>query len=62
MKQPKKPTREQKELMAKRGLRPENWMVILDNKAEMQIISRHSRQRRTIERGQRKKKNGKREN
>lgn len=53
MKQPKKPTREQKELMAKRGLRPENWIVILDNKAEMQIISRHSRQRRTIERGQR---------
>jgi len=53
LKQPKKPTREQKELMTKRGLRPENWMVILDNKAEMQIISRHSRQRRTIERGQR---------
>lgn len=49
MKQPKKPTREQKELMEKNGLRPENWMVVTDNKAEMQVISKRSGQRRAIE-------------
>lgn len=53
MKQPKSPTREQKELIAEYGLRPENWMVISDNSAEMQIISKRSAQRRTIEKKRR---------
>ena len=35
MKQPKKPTREQKELIALNNLRPDNWMVISDNSADM---------------------------
>ena len=48
LKQPKKPTRAQKELMAEHGLRPENWMVLTDNRAEMQIVSRRSGQRRSI--------------
>ena len=49
MKQPKKPTRAQKEFMAEKGLRPENWMVLTDNKAEMQVVSKRSGQRRAIE-------------
>ena len=48
MKRAKKPTREQKELIAKQGLLPKNWMVILDDKKEMEIVSRKSRQRRVI--------------
>lgn len=40
MKQPKKPTRAQKELMAEHGLRPENWMVLTDNRAEMMGIDK----------------------
>lgn len=49
----KKPTREQKELIALNNLRPDNWMVISDNSAEMQIISKRSAQRRTIEKKRR---------
>ncbi len=48
MKRAKKPTREQKELIAKQGLLPKNWMVILDDKKEMEIVSRKSRQHRVI--------------
>lgn len=48
MKQPKKPTREQKEIMSKAGLVPGNWNVITDNKAEMEVISKRSGQRRTL--------------
>lgn len=53
MKQPKSPTREQKELIAQHGLKPENWMVISNNSAEMEIISKKSAQRRTIEKKRR---------
>ena len=48
MKQPRKPTRAQKELMSEHGLRSGNWMVLTDNRAEMQIVSRRSGQRRAI--------------
>lgn len=54
MKQAKKPTRVQKELMSKHGLRPENWLVLTDNKAELQVVSRRSGQRRAIEKGTKK--------
>ena len=53
MKQPKKPTREQKELITLNNPRPDNWMVISDNSAELQIISKRSAQRRTIEKKRR---------
>ena len=45
MKRAKKPTRE---LIAKQGLLPKNWMVILDDKEELEIVSRKSRQHRVI--------------
>ncbi|MBS6682260.1 MAG: hypothetical protein KH290_12765, partial [Roseburia sp.] len=40
MKRAKKPTREQKELIAKQGLLPKNWMVILDDKKEETICKK----------------------
>lgn len=49
MKQPKKPTRDQKELMTKRGLIANNWMVIADSKTELEVISKRSGRRRTLE-------------
>ena len=35
-------------MIAKQGLLPKNWMVILDDKKEMEIVSRKSRQHRAI--------------
>lgn len=55
MKQAKRPTREQKEIMSEAGLVPENWNVITDNKAEMEVISKRSGQRRTVAKKARKK-------
>lgn len=43
MKQPKKPTRANKELMNKRGLVPDNWMVVTEDKTELVVISKRSK-------------------
>lgn len=44
MKQPKKPTRNQKELMYKRGVLSHkgngDWMVVSENKKELEIINK----------------------
>lgn len=39
MKQTKKPTRANKELMVKNKLKPENWRVISDSPSELVIIN-----------------------
>lgn len=49
MKQPKKPTRNQKELITKRGLIASNWMVLAESEIELEVISKKSKQRRTLE-------------
>lgn len=48
MKQPKKPTRANKELMNKRGLVPDNWMVVSESKTELVVISKRSNKRRSL--------------
>ena len=48
MKQPKRPTRENKVLMSKNNLNTENWMVLSENKAELVVISKRSNRRRTL--------------
>lgn len=42
MKQPKKPTRANKELMAKNNLVPDNWAVVSENKTELVVINKKS--------------------
>lgn len=49
MKQPKKATRNQKELMTKRGLIASNWMVLAESETELEVISKRSKQRRKLE-------------
>lgn len=49
MKQPKKATRNQKELMTKHGLIADNWMVVAESKTELEVISKRSGKRRTLE-------------
>lgn len=48
MKQPNKPTRNQKELISKNGLDPENWRVIFESKTTLEIVSRRSGRRRVL--------------
>lgn len=48
VKQPKKPTRENKVLMSKHGLVPNNWMVLSESKTDLTVISRNSGQRRVL--------------
>lgn len=49
MKQPRKPTRENKELMSKHNLVVDNWMVLSESKTDITLISRRSGQRRVLE-------------
>lgn len=42
MKHGKKPTREQKKLLQKWKLNPENWFVVKDTPDQMLLVHRHS--------------------
>ena len=48
MKQPKKPTRENKVLMSRYNLIPANWMVVAENETELEIINKKSGRRRKL--------------
>ena len=48
MKQPKKPTRANKELMVKNNLVPDNWAVVSESKTELEVISKRTGKRRTL--------------
>lgn len=42
MKHGKKPTREQKKLIQKWKMNPENWLVVKDTPDQMLLVHRHS--------------------
>lgn len=48
MKQPSKPTRMQKELIAENRLNPENWMVVFESKDSLEIISKRTVMRKIL--------------
>ena len=48
MKQPKKPTRAQKESLSKNKLDPKNWMVLEEDRYQTVFISKRSKCRRVI--------------
>lgn len=43
-----KPTRSQKALMSKAGLVVNNWLVLVETKTELRLVSRGAGMRRTI--------------
>ena len=49
MKQPGRPTMAQKELIASKGLKPENWMVVFESRDTLEIISRRKSARRILQ-------------
>lgn len=49
MKQPSKPTRAQKEIMSAHKLRPENWMVVYESKETLEIVSKRTSMRKTLQ-------------
>jgi len=48
MKQPKKLTRSQKELVANEGLVPENWMLVNEDNISICIVHKKSGSRKVI--------------
>lgn len=48
MKQPKKATRANKELMSRNGLVADNWMVVSEDKEKLVVISKRSQKKRTL--------------
>lgn len=48
MKQPKKPTRANKELISENRLRADNWMVIRESSSELEIIHKKSGKTRIL--------------
>lgn len=48
MKNPKKPTRQQRKLMEQWKLNTENWLVVKDTPDEMTVVHRYSGQVRVI--------------
>lgn len=48
MKQPSKPTRAQKEIIAENGLVPGNWMVIEEDREVLEVISKRSAMRKVL--------------
>ena len=52
MKHGKKPTREQRKFIQKKGLIAENWLVTKDTPERMELVHRHSdKTRRIIHKG-----------
>ena len=48
MKQPKKPTLEQKKLMSENKLRWEHWSVLMEDNISITVISKRSGKRRVL--------------
>ena len=59
LKQPKKPTRAQKEILSKNKLKPENWMMLEEDKYQIVFISKRGNRRRIILNEQTKARNRK---
>lgn len=47
----REPTLENKKLMKSKGLRPDMWLVIWEDKDVLEIISKRTRQRRVLVKG-----------
>ena len=53
MKQLRKPTREQKKLLMKKKLNPDDWMIERDTPTEMVLVHKHfDRVTKTIHKGE----------
>ena len=46
--QTRKPTRQQKILIKSKGLNPDNWLVVRDDRKRLEIQHRHSLKVKTI--------------
>ena len=47
----RKPTLENKKLMKSKGLRPDMWLVIWEDKEVLEVVSKRSKQRRVLKKG-----------
>lgn len=42
------PNERQRNILQKFGLNPNNWLIYFENKATIEVVSKRSRQRRTL--------------
>lgn len=49
--QTKKPTRAQKIFLKSKGLNPDNWLVVSDDRYRIVVMHRHSLKHKTLIRG-----------
>lgn len=49
MKQPKRPTREQKDIIRKHMLIPDNWMVVKEDESYLTIQYKHGKERKILD-------------
>ena len=47
----RKPTLENKKLMESKGLRPDMWLVIWEDKDVLEVVSKRTRRRRVLKKG-----------
>lgn len=47
----RQPTTENKKLMESKGLRPDMWLVIWEDKDVLEVISKRTRRRRVLKKG-----------
>lgn len=47
----KRPTLDQKKLLKAKGLNPENWLVVSDDRYRIIVMHRHSLKHKTLIRG-----------
>ena len=47
----REPTLENKKLMESKGLRPDMWLVIWEDKNVLEVVSKRTRRRRVLKKG-----------
>lgn len=47
----REPTDENKKLMKSKGLRPDMWLVIWEDKDVLEVVSKRTRRRRVLKKG-----------
>lgn len=47
----RQPTTENKKLMESKGLRPDMWLVIWEDKEVLEVVSKRSKMRRVLRKG-----------
>ena len=57
----REPTKEERIFLKSRGLIPDNWLILYENKSELAVVSRRKSYRKVLKKPRKKKKKKKKE-